>query len=201
MESLQKLLMHELEDLYDAEQQILKALPRLIDESSSPELQQALTKHQSVTEKQVARLDQVFRTLGEERGRTKCKGMAGLIAEGEDLLKEDFEAATKDAGIIGTTQRVEHYEISGYGTARTLAATLGNMKVAHMLEETLDEEKEADRLLTQIAEASINPEAEREQETGGGNGRMRRRQSSSRPKTRNTRQRSRRTRSRSKSTR
>lgn len=197
MEALQQLLVHELADLYDAEEQILKALPKLIEASSSRELQQALTQHRAVTEKQVTRLDQAFRALGEDRPRKRCKGMAGLIAEGDDLLKEDFEEATQDAGIIGTTQRVEHYEIAAYGTARTLAGFLGNRQVAALLEETLEEEKEADKRLSQIAESSINAEASEEEEesadeettprsrggNGGGNGRSRARQSSSRAKT------------------
>ena len=141
MEALQKLLMHELCDLYDAEQQIVKALPKLIQNATSPELKEALQEHLDVTQKQVQRLDDAFTALGEKREQQKCKGMAGLIAEGEDLLKEDFEDSTKDAGIIGAAQRVEHYEIAAYGTARTLAQTLGNNEVADLLEETLDEEK------------------------------------------------------------
>ena len=167
MEALQKLLMHELCDLYDAEQQIVKALPKLIQNATSPELKEALQEHLAVTQKQVERLDEAFSALGEKREQQKCKGMAGLIAEGEDLLEEDFEDSTKDAGIIGAAQRVEHYEIAAYGTARTLAQTLGNNDVAGLLEETLDEEKEADQLLTQIAESSINTEAASEEEDAG----------------------------------
>jgi ferritin-like metal-binding protein YciE len=167
MEALQKLLMHELCDLYDAEQQIVKALPKLIQNATSPELKEALQEHLDVTQKQVQRLDDAFTALGEKREQQKCKGMAGLIAEGDDLLEEDFEDSTKDAGIIGAAQRVEHYEIAAYGTARTLAQTLGNNEVADLLEETLDEEKEADHLLTQIAESSINTEAASEEEDAG----------------------------------
>jgi ferritin-like metal-binding protein YciE len=167
MEALQKLLMHELCDLYDAEQQIVKALPKLIQNATSPELKEALQEHLAVTQKQVERLDEAFSALGEKREQQKCKGMAGLIAEGEDLLAEDFEDSTKDAGIIGAAQRVEHYEIAAYGTARTLAQTLGNNEIAGLLEETLDEEKEADQLLTQIAESSINTEAASEEEDAG----------------------------------
>jgi len=191
MEALQKLLMHELSDLYDAEQQIVKALPKLIQNASSTQLQQALKEHLAVTQKQVERLDEAFSALGEEREQQKCKGMAGLIAEGEDMLKEDFEDSTQDAGIIGAAQRVEHYEIAAYGTARTLAQTLGNREVADLLEETLEEEKEADQLLSEIAESSINSEAASE-EGRSGNGRSRAAQrsrpsNSSRAKSRTTR--------------
>jgi ferritin-like metal-binding protein YciE len=200
MEALQQLLIHELADIYDAEEQILKALPKLIEASSSRELQQALTQHRAQTEKQVTRLDQAFRQLGEERPRQRCKGMAGLIAEGEDILKEEFEEATQDAGIIGAAQRVEHYEIAAYGTARTLAGFLGNRQVAALLEQTLQEEKEADALLSQIAESSINADARDEEDesesdeekprsgNGGGNGRSR-----ARSKAQPTRRRNRRT--------
>jgi ferritin-like metal-binding protein YciE len=173
MEALQKLLKHELCDLYDAEQQILKALPKLIQNASSPELKRALQEHLDLTKTQVQRLDEAFSGLGEKREQQKCKGMAGLIAEGEDLLKEDFEDSTLDAGIIGAAQRVEHYEIAAYGTARTLAQTLGNNEIADLLEETLEEEKEADERLTQIAESSINAEAASEEgrgRRGGGQG-------------------------------
>jgi ferritin-like metal-binding protein YciE len=191
MEALQKLLTHELADLYDAEQQILKALPTLIDESSSSELQQALAQHRTVTQKQVRRLDQIFRQLGEERENQRCKGMAGLIAEGEDVLEEDFEASTMDAAIIGAAQRVEHYEIAAYGTARTLAQTLGLTEIAQLLEESLNEEKEADERLTEIAESAVNMEAASEEEqaedkSSSGNGPSRSKQST-RSKARSTR--------------
>src|SRR5256886_10026797 len=125
MEALQKLLTNELADLYDAENQMSKALPKMIHECSSTELQEALQEHLTVTQKQVKRLDQIFRELGEKPSK-KCKGMAGIIAEGEQLLKEDFEESTKDAGIIGAAQKVKHYEIASYGTARTLAEFFGH---------------------------------------------------------------------------
>jgi ferritin-like metal-binding protein YciE len=166
MEALQKLLQNELEDLYDAEQQIVKALPKMIEGSSSPELQRALKQHLEVTQNQVTRLEQVFERLGEKTRKKPCKGMAGIIAEGSELLQEDLEDSTMDAGIIGAAQKVEHYEIASYGTARTLAQTLGNNEVAELLEETLEEEKEADELLTQIAESSINAEAAAEEGEG-----------------------------------
>lgn len=169
MEALQKLFTDEVADLYDAEHQILKALPKMIEQSSSAELQRALKEHLSVTQKQVTRLDQILKQLGEKPGK-KCKGIAGIIAEGDEMLEEDLEASTKDAGIIGAAQKVEHYEIASYGTARTLAEFLGNDRAAQLLAETLEEEKEADELLTQIAESSINVEAASEEESAG-NGR------------------------------
>jgi ferritin-like metal-binding protein YciE len=196
MEALQKLLTNELEDLYDAEQQILKALPKMIEGCSSAQLQQALKEHFSVTRNQVARLDQIFEAIGEKPGK-KCKGMAGIIAEGDEMLKEDLEDSTKDAGIIGAAQKVEHYEIASYGTARTLAETLGNKRIAALLEETLEEEKEADELLTQIAESSINSEAaseEGEKERSRNGGSRARSASQSKAKNRNQRTRGRRTR-------
>jgi ferritin-like metal-binding protein YciE len=187
MEALQKLFTNEVADLYDAEQQILKALPKLIDECSSGELRQALQEHLTVTKRQVTRLEQIFRELGEKPSK-KCKGMAGIISEGEEVLKEDLEDSTKDAGIIGAAQKVEHYEIASYGTARTLAEFLGNDRVAQLLEETLAEEKEADARLTEIAESSINIEAASEEDESGGDGRMpSRNASSSRSKQRSTR--------------
>jgi ferritin-like metal-binding protein YciE len=181
MEALKKLLQDELEDIYDAEHQLIKALPKMIERSSSPELQQALKQHVTVTQNQIKRLEQVFQTLGEKAKRKPCKGMAGIVAEGSEMLEEDLEESTKDAAIISAAQKVEHYEIASYGTVRTLAQTLGNNEVAELLEETLDEEKEADERLTQIAESAVNSEAASEaNETKTG-------KSASRSKTRNTR--------------
>ena len=181
MEALKKLLQDELEDIYDAEHQLVKALPKMIERSSSPELQQALKQHLTVTQNQIKRLEQVFQTLGEKAKRKPCKGMAGIVAEGSEMLEEDLEESTKDAAIISAAQKVEHYEIASYGTVRTLAQTLGNNEVAELLEETLDEEKEADERLTQIAESAVNSEAASEtNQTKTG-------KSVSRSKTRNTR--------------
>ena len=181
MEALKKLLQDELEDIYDAEHQLIKALPKLIERSSSPELQQALKQHLTVTQNQIKRLEQVFQTLGEKAKRKPCKGMAGIVSEGSEMLEEDLEESTKDAAIISAAQKVEHYEIASYGTVRTLAQTLGNNEVAELLEETLDEEKEADERLTQIAESAVNSEAASEaNQTKTG-------KSASRSKTRNTR--------------
>ena len=173
MEALQKLLTDELQDIYDAEHQLVKAIPKLIEAANSPELQQALKEHLSVTQQQVTRLEQVFQQLGEKAQRKPCKGMAGIVSEGQEMLEEDLEESTMDAAIIGAAQKVEHYEIASYGTARTLAEYVGNDRVAELLQQTLDEEKEADELLTQIAESSINVEAASEQGEGeeGENGR------------------------------
>jgi len=198
MEALQKLLTNELQDLYDAEQQLVKAIPKMIEAANSSELQEALKEHLSVTQKQVTRLEEVFSELGEKAQKKPCKGMAGIISEGQEMIGEDLEEATMDAAIISAAQKVEHYEIASYGTARTLAQTLGNNEVAELLEETLEEEKEADRLLTEIAEASINVEAASEEEDGNKRSRSSSGNSNSaRSKTRNTR----RTRGRSKATR
>jgi ferritin-like metal-binding protein YciE len=180
MEALQKLLTDELQDLYDAEHQLVKAIPKLIEAANSTELQQALKQHLSVTQNQVTRLEQVFEELGEKAQKKPCKGMAGIISEGQEMISEDLEEATMDAAIISAAQKVEHYEIASYGTARTLAQTLGNEDIAELLEETLEEEKEADRLLTEIAEGAINVEAASEED---GNSRSR---SASRSKTRST---------------
>lgn len=191
----EKMFTEELADIYDAEQQILKALPKMIQAVASPELREALEDHRVQTEGQVQRLEQIFSELGEQP-KKKCKGMAGLIAEGEDVMKEDLEPMVMDAAIIGAAQKVEHYEIAAYGTARTFAAYLGNERAIELLEETLEEEKEADSLLTQIAESSVNPEAvseegEMDEEEEGGGRRARMRQpsgagsrSTSRPKSR-----------------
>jgi ferritin-like metal-binding protein YciE len=161
MEALEKLFRDELADLYDAEQQILKALPKMIEAAQSTELKNALQQHRKVTEGQVKRLEQIFRADGKPPQK-KCKGMAGLIAEGQEMMEEDFEGEVLDAAIIGAAQRVEHYEIAAYGTVRTFAQHLGRTEAVELLQETLDEEKEADELLTQIAESSVNVRAANE---------------------------------------
>ena len=159
MESLQELYIEELRDLYSAENQILKALPRMIRAASDRKLKQAFTRHEKQTRAQVKRLDRVFRELGESAKGKKCKGMEGLLAEGKELIQERPEAEVLDAGLIAAAQRVEHYEIAGYGTVRTYARLLGFERQAELLQETLDEEGETDKLLTGLAESSINLEA------------------------------------------
>ena len=156
--SLQELYLGELRDLYDAEHQIIKALPKMISKTSSEELKSALTEHLEVTRRQAERLEQIFENMGEKAKAQKCKGMAGVIEEGSELLKEAEDEDVRDAAIIASAQKVEHYEMAGYGTVRTWATLLGEDDAVNLLEETLNEEKEADQKLTEIAE-SINIEA------------------------------------------
>jgi ferritin-like metal-binding protein YciE len=159
LESLRDLYVEELKDIYNAEKQLLKALPRMAKRADSPELQQAFREHADVTQKHVERLDQIFESLGKKASGKKCKGMEGLIEEGKSMLEEDGEPAVIDAGLIAAAQRVEHYEIAVYGTLKTYARILGDEDAAGLLEETLGEEKETDEKLNQIAE-SLNLEAE-----------------------------------------
>jgi ferritin-like metal-binding protein YciE len=161
--SLQELYVDELKDLYDAENQIIKALPKMIDAASSEELQNALTEHLEVTREQAKRIEQIFQNMGEKLKAEKCKGMEGVIREGAEILSEDMDENVKDAAIISAAQRVEHYEMAGYGTVRTWANLLGESEAEELLQETLDEEKEADEKLNQLAE-QINVQAE----AGGG---------------------------------
>jgi ferritin-like metal-binding protein YciE len=157
-ENLRELLIEELKDLYSAENQLTKALPKVAKHASDPELKKAIESHLKETEGHVARLEQIFEKLeGSPRGKT-CEGMKGLITEADERIKEGGEPAVLDAGLIADAQRVEHYEISAYGSARTFANLLGEKEVARLLEQTLKEEKAADEKLTSIAE-SINVEA------------------------------------------
>lgn len=158
-ESLQTLYEHELGDLYSAEKQILEALPKLIKAASHPALKTALTDHRAVTDEQVTRLDQIFEMLGKKPEIEKCKGMEGLLKEGDKAIEEHKDSDVLDAAIIACTQRVEHYEIAGYGCARTYAAMLGLSEQSEILQTTLNEEGEADHHLTDIAEECINVEA------------------------------------------
>ncbi|HVT98702.1 MAG TPA: ferritin-like domain-containing protein [Acidobacteriaceae bacterium] len=157
-ENLRELLVEELKDLYSAENQLTKALPKVAKNASDPELKKAIESHLKETEGHVARLEQIFEKLeGSPRGKT-CEGMKGLITEADERIKEGGEPAVLDAGLIADAQRVEHYEISAYGSARTFANLLGEKEIARLLEQTLKEEKAADEKLTSIAE-SINVEA------------------------------------------
>lgn len=160
MESLRELYVDELKDLYSAEKQLVKALPKMAKNASNPELKQAFTDHLQQTEGHVERLEQIFEMLGERAGGKKCKGMEGLIEEAKELLEEDAAEDVLDAGMISKAQHVEHYEIAGYGTVRTWAQQLGLDDQADLLQQTLDEESKANELLSEIAESSVNLEAE-----------------------------------------
>lgn len=159
------LLVEELKDLYSAENQLLKALPKMAKAATSEELQQAFQTHLEETEGQVARLEKIGKQLGETMKGKKCKAMEGLVAEGKEIMEEDAEPAMLDLALIGAAQKVEHYEIAGYGTARTLAELAGEEDIAELLQETLDEEGKTDKLLTEIAlELNLEAAAESEDE-------------------------------------
>lgn len=155
------LLVEELKDLYSAENQLLKALPKMAKAATSEELREAFETHLGQTEGQVKRLEQIGKKLGETMKGKKCKAMEGLVAEGKEIIEEDAEPVLLDLALIGAAQKVEHYEIAGYGTARTLAELAGHSEVAELLQETLDEEGETDKLLTSIA-MGMNIETETE---------------------------------------
>jgi ferritin-like metal-binding protein YciE len=159
IDSLQKLFVHELKDLYSAENQILEALPKMAEKASNPELRQAFERHHRQTEEQVRRLERIFDSLEHQPGGHKCRGMEGLIEEGEEVMKEAESDEVRDAGMIAAAQRVEHYEIAAYGTARTYARMLGKEDAAELLQQTLDEEGETDKQLTMLAEGQVNREA------------------------------------------
>lgn len=156
--SLQELYVEQLQDLYSAEQQIIKALPKMIEAAQSDELRDALNEHLEVTKTQAQRLEKICQELGEDPKNEKCKGMEGVLQEGSDLVKEVKNEEVRDAAIIAAAQRVEHYEMAGYGTARTYATLLGYDEAASVLEQTLEEEKEADVTLSNLAD-DINVEA------------------------------------------
>ena len=156
---LEELLVDELKDLYNAENQLVKALPKMARAATAPELKRAFEKHLEETRRQVERLDEIGAALDVKLTGKKCKGMEGVIEEGKEIMEEDLDENAIDAGIIGAAQKVEHYEIAGYGTARAHATLLGFNKVARLLQQTLNEETAADKKLTQIAESVINVEA------------------------------------------
>ena len=160
LESLHDLYVNELKDLYNAENQLLKALPKMAKAADAPELKAAFEEHLEVTRGQVARLEKVFAALGVSPKGKKCKAMEGLIEEGKELLEEDADPAVLDAALIAAAQKVEHYEMAGYGCARAFASLLGYEDAAALLQETLDEEGEADKKLTELAETVVNVEAE-----------------------------------------
>lgn len=160
IESMQDLYLHELRDLYNAEKQILAALPKMAEKTNHAELRRAFEEHRATTEEQVRRLETIFDDLGQNPGGRKCVGMEGLIEEGNEILEEEADPDVRDAALIGAAQRVEHYEIAGYGTARTYARQLGFDRHVELLQATLDEEGRTDERLSQLAESRINREAE-----------------------------------------
>ncbi len=164
LSTLQDLLQHELKDLYSAENQLVDALPKMAEAATNPDLKAGFQEHLEETKVHVQRLEQIAEALGVSLGGHKCKAMEGLIEEGSDLISEDAEDAVRDAGLIGAAQRVEHYEIAGYGTARALAIHLGRKEITDLLDETLGEEKATDRKLTELAETRINFEAQSSEE-------------------------------------
>jgi len=157
--SLEDLFVNQIEDLYDAENRLTKALPKMADAASSSSLKQAFQSHLTETEGHVSRLEMIFREVKAEPKRETCQAMKGLISEGEEMIDATGDNAVKDAALIAAAQRVEHYEISGYGTARTIAQQLGMTNVANLLQQTLNEEKAADQKLNTIAESSVNVRA------------------------------------------
>ncbi|MFL5391925.1 MAG: ferritin-like domain-containing protein [Myxococcales bacterium] len=163
IDSLRKLYVEELKDLYSAEKQILQALPRMAKKASNPQLKAGFEEHLRQTEEQVKRLDRIFEALGKSGRGKKCKGMEGLLEEGKEVMQEDMDEETRDAALIAAAQRVEHYEIAGYGTVRTYAQLLGEDAAVKLLQQTLDEEGMTDKKLTALAEA-INVEAMEEEE-------------------------------------
>jgi ferritin-like metal-binding protein YciE len=159
MESLQDLMIEEMRDLYNAETQLTKALPKMAKKASNPQLRKAFETHLRETEGHVQRLQKIFDKLGKKPTGKKCAAMAGLVEEGKEMMGEDMDEETMDAALISIAQKVEHYEIASYGTVRTWANLLGDEQTAKLLQQTLDEEGKTDKLLTQMAEESINIEA------------------------------------------
>jgi ferritin-like metal-binding protein YciE len=159
IETMDDLFLEQVEDLYDAEKRLVKALPKMAEASTSQSLRQAFESHLMETEGHVTRLENVFRTLGQDPKSHTCDAMKGLISEGEDIISDIDQSSLRDAGLIASANRVEHYEIAGYGSARTFAQTLGLTQAAALLEQTLQEEKAADHKLTQLAENMVNDEA------------------------------------------
>ncbi|MEP6936568.1 MAG: ferritin-like domain-containing protein [Chthoniobacterales bacterium] len=159
IDSLSTLLEEELKDIYSAEKQLVKALPKMAKKASSEELRDALEEHLEVTKRQVTRLEKVFESLGKSAKAKTCEAMKGLIKEAEEMMEEDAEESVMDAAIIGCAQKVEHYEIASYGTVRTWAEREGHTDAVRFLEETLEEEVEADQRLTGIADSKVNERA------------------------------------------
>ncbi|MEX0967974.1 MAG: ferritin-like domain-containing protein [Bacteroidia bacterium] len=160
MKNLEDLFLHELKDLYSAEDQLVEALPKMEKAATDNQLKRAFSDHLEETKRHKQRLEEIGEKLGHKLTGEKCKAMAGLVKEGEDMIDEDAEARVKDAGLIAAAQRVEHYEISGYGTAHHFAMELGHNDLADLLNQTLNEEKNADQKLNNLATQRINQKAE-----------------------------------------
>lgn len=156
LDTLDKLFTSELKDLYSAENQILKALPKMVKGASSPDLKKGFEDHLHQTEGHVSRLEKIFQELGESPQGKLCKGMKGVLEEGAEMLEEDATPEVRDAGLISAAQRVEHYEMAGYGTCVAYAHQLGNDKAAGLLNETLTEEKQTNEKLTKLAMTKVN---------------------------------------------
>jgi ferritin-like metal-binding protein YciE len=171
--SLKELYLEELKDLYDAENRLIKALPKMAEAAESPELRQGFETHLEQTKQHALRLEQIFERMGEEPKRKKCAAMVGLIQEGDDLMGEDYEDGVKDAALISSAQRVEHYEMAAYGCVKTWAGILGDSEAQSLLDQTLSEEKETDQKLNQLSEtinrrASDRPASERSRSARAG---------------------------------
>src|SRR2546423_6395775 len=172
LDTLQRLYISELRDLYNAENQLLKALPKMAKGASSDELKEAFETHLEQTETHVERLEEIFKELDESAKGKTCKAMKGLVEEGSEILEEEGEESVLDAGIIVAAQKVEHYEIASYGSVRTFARLLGEKKAEELLQATLDEESEANELLTGLAESIVHAAALADDElTPSGSGR------------------------------
>jgi ferritin-like metal-binding protein YciE len=159
LDSLEKLFIEELRDIYNAEKQLIRALPRMAKAAESSQLQQAFTKHLKETEGQVQRLERIFKDLGQAVRGKKCKGMEGVLEEGKEKMAEDGEAPVIDAALIASAQKVEHYEIATYGCLRTYAELLGYSEAQQLLQQTLEEEEAADKKLTELGVSGINEAA------------------------------------------
>lgn len=164
MQTLKDLYLDELKDTYDSEQQIVKALPKMAKEATNEELRAAIEQHLDQTQTQIERLEQIFEELGEKAKGSKCEATRGLIEEAKQMMEDAEDDDVRDAAIIGSAQKVEHYEIAAYGTLRTYAELLGYDEQAELLQETLDEEKETDENLTELAVTCINMEANEDEE-------------------------------------
>jgi ferritin-like metal-binding protein YciE len=158
-EGLEKLFIEQLKDIYGAEKQLLRAIPKMAKRASKPELETGFNEHLEQTRGHVERLESIFESIGRSPVAKKCEAMEGLIEEARGVVEEDFDPATMDAALIGAAQKIEHYEIATYGTLRTFAETMGRDQVAALLQQSLEEERATDESLTRLAEAGINAEA------------------------------------------